>query len=54
VWRLVGKGFVEGEENCRSLGYARDDKKERVDARRERLLKGRALLKGERCAGGLC
>jgi hypothetical protein len=37
----------KGPRNCRSLGFARDDKKGRVDARRERLLKGRAVAKGE-------
>jgi hypothetical protein len=39
--------FGEGKENCRSLGFARDDKKGRVDARRERLLKGRVLVRGQ-------
>jgi hypothetical protein len=46
VWRLVAKGgFVEGEANCRSLGFARDDKKGRLDARRERLLRGRVVAR---------
>jgi hypothetical protein len=33
--------------NRRSLGFARDDKKERVVVRRGRLLKERAVAKGE-------
>jgi hypothetical protein len=33
--------------NCRSLGFARDDKKERVVVGRGQLLKERAVAKGE-------
>jgi hypothetical protein len=33
----------------RSLGYARDDKKERVIARRRLLLKEKAVAKGKGC-----
>jgi hypothetical protein len=38
--------LVAGGANCRSLGFARDDKKERAVARRGRSLKGRAVTKG--------
>jgi hypothetical protein len=40
---ILGEGEVRvsrnGPRNCRSLGFARDDKKERVIARRVPLLK---------------
>jgi hypothetical protein len=36
--------LVAGEENCRSLGFARDDRKERVVVRKGRLLKDRVVV----------
>jgi hypothetical protein len=36
-------GLVRGKENCRSLGFARDDKKERVVVGRGLLLKDRTV-----------
>jgi hypothetical protein len=37
----------KGPRNCRSLGFARDDKKERVVVKIGQLLKERAVAKGE-------
>jgi hypothetical protein len=36
---------TKGPQNCRSLGFARDDKKERVVIRRGSLPRDRALVK---------
>jgi hypothetical protein len=36
---------MKGPRNCRSLGFARDDKKERVFVRKERLLEEERLLR---------
>jgi len=38
---------TRGPRNCRSLGFARDDKKEAVVVKIRRLLKERAVAKGE-------
>jgi hypothetical protein len=37
----------KGPRNCRSLGFARDDKKERVVVKEEAVVKERADVKGE-------
>jgi hypothetical protein len=39
---------TKGPRNCRSLGFARDDKKERVFVRKARLLEERAVAKGKK------
>jgi hypothetical protein len=46
----IEKHFQEGLRNCRSLGFARDDKKEGVVVKIGRLLKDRAVAK----RGGSC
>jgi hypothetical protein len=40
---------VRGKENCRSLGFARDDKKERFVVGKGRLLKERVVVGAGRC-----
>jgi hypothetical protein len=46
--RVVAKaGLARRKENRRSLGFARDDKKERVVVGKGRLLDERAFVKGE-------
>jgi hypothetical protein len=42
---------LESTENRRSLGYARDDKKERVAVRRGSLPRDRALVKRQAAIG---
>jgi hypothetical protein len=47
--RLLRQTLVRGKENCRSLAYARDDKKERVAVGEGRLLKERVVAVARRC-----
>jgi hypothetical protein len=37
---LLRQTLVRGKENCRSLGFARDDRKGRVDERERAVAKG--------------
>jgi len=47
--RLLRQTLVRGKENCRSLAYARDDKKEGVAVGEGRLLKERVVAVTRRC-----